>query len=128
MKVFNSLFLAGTISASILLIPTKAKYFAWRCIGPKSIGYGLRIIEIQEPGSEIVKIRDSSNKIVIEFFAKGSKAEEVLSGVGRNGENGIIHKRIYTDGNGTRWIYKNLDAHLTFQSTENSELNISCTP
>ena len=128
MKVFNSLFFTGAVSASILLIPTQAKNFAWRCIGPKSIGYGLRIIEIKEPGSEIVKIRDSSNKIVIEFFAKGSKAEEVLSGVGRNGEDGIIHKRIYSDKHGTRWIYKNWDAHPTFQSTENSELNISCTP
>jgi len=128
MKAFNSLFLTGIVSASILLIPTQAKNFAWRCIGPKSIGYGLKIIEVKEPGSEIVKIRDSSNKIVIEFFAKGSKAEEVLSGVGRNGEDGTIHKRIYSDSNGTRWIYKNWDAHPTFQSTENSELNISCTP
>ena len=128
MKAFNSLFLTGTVSASILLIPTQAKNFAWRCIGPKSIGYGLKIIEVKEPGSEIVKIRDSSNKIVIEFFAKGPKTEEVLSGVGRNGEDGIIHKRIYSDKNGTRWIYKNWDAHPTFQSTGNSELNISCTP
>ena len=128
MKAFNSLFLTGTVSASILLIPTQAKNFAWRCIGPKSIGYGLKIIEVKEPGSEIVKIRDSSNKIVIEFFAKGPKTEEVLSGVGRNGEDAIIHKRIYSDKNGTRWIYKNWDAHPTFQSAENSELNISCTP
>ena len=128
MKAFNSLFLTGIVSASILLIPTQAKNFAWRCVGPESIGYGLRIIEIKEPGSEIVKIRDSSNKIVIEFFAKGPKTEEVLSGVGRNGEDGIIHKRIYSDRNGTRWIYKNWDAHPTFQSKENSELNISCTP
>ena len=127
MKVFNSLFFTGAVSASILLIPTQAKNFAWRCIGPKSIGYGLRIIEIQEPGSEIVRIRDSSNKIVIEFSAKGPKTEEVLSGVGRNGEDGIIHKRIYADSNGTRWIYKNWDAHPSFQSTENSESNISCT-
>ena len=128
MKAFNSLFLTGTASASILLIPTQAKNFAWRCIGPKSIGYGLKIIEVKEPGSEIVKIRDSNNKIVIEFFAKGPKTEEVLSGVGRNGEDGIIHKRTYSDSNGTRWIYKNWDAHPTFQSAENSELNISCTP
>tara|TARA_Y100000766_G_C18903806_1_gene604752 strand:+ start:1895 stop:2281 length:387 start_codon:yes stop_codon:yes gene_type:complete len=128
MKVFSSLFFTGTVSASILLITTQAKNFAWRCIGPQSIGNGLRIIEIQEPGSEIVRIRDSSNKIVIEFFAKGPKTKEVLSGVGRNGENGIIHKRIYADSNGTRWIYKNWDAHPTFQSTQNSESNISCTP
>ena len=128
MKAFNSLFLTGIVSASILLIPTQAKNFAWRCIGPKSIGYGLRIIEIQEPGSEIVRIRDSSNKIVINFSAKGPITEEVISGIGRNDEDGIIRKRIYTDGNGTTWVYQNWDAHPRFQSIENSELNISCFP
>ena len=68
------------------------------------------------------------NKNPIGKRQAGSKADEVLSGVGRNGEDGTIHKRIYSDGNGSRWIYKNWDAHPTFQSTENTELNISCTP
>ena len=92
------------------------------------MGSGLRIVGMREPGADIVKIRDSSNKIVIKFAAMGPEIEEVLSGVGRNGEDGIIRKRVYADDNGKRWIYKNWDAHPSFQSTENSDLNISCFP
>ena len=128
MYIFNLLVLLNTVSVSAFLIPAQAKNFAWRCIGPKSIGHGLRITEIREPGSESVKIRDSSNKIVINFSAKGPITEEVISGIGRNDEDGIIRKRIYTDGNGTTWVYQNWDAHPRFQSIENSELNISCYP
>ena len=128
MYIFNLLVLLNTVSVSTFLIPAQAKNFAWRCIGPKSIGHGLRITEIREPGSESVKIRDSSNKIIFNFTAKGPITEEVISGIGRNDEDGIIRKRIYADGNGTRWIYQNWDAHPRFQSIENSELNISCFP
>ena len=101
---------------------------AWVCIGPKSIGYGLRIIEAQKLGSEFVKIMDSSNKVVVEFSAQGPITEEVLSGVGRDGEDEIVRKRTYVDANGTIWIYKNRDAHPVLQSIENSKLNISCFP
>ena len=128
MYIFNLLVLLNTVSVSAFLIPAQAKNFAWRCIGPKSMCHGLKIIEIQEPGSESVKIRDSSNKIVINFSAKGPITEEVISGIGRNDEDGIIRKRIYTDGNGTTWVYQNWDAHPRFQSTRGSELNISCFP
>ena len=128
MSNFISLVLTNTVSASIFLIPVQAKSFAWACMGPKSIGHGLRIIEVQQPGSDIVRIRDSSNEVVVELSAQGPLTEEVLSGVGRNGEDGIVRKRVYRDGNGARWIYKNWDAHPIFQSAENSELNISCFP
>ena len=60
--------------------------------------------------------------------AVGPVTEEVISNVGRNGEDGIIRKRVYADNDGKRWIYKNLDAHPSFQSAENSKLYISCFP
>ena len=92
------------------------------------MGSGLRINGIKEPGADIIKIRNSRNEIVIQFAAKGPETEEVISGVGRNGEDGIIRKRVYVDRNGKRWIYKNWDAHPSFQSTEDVDLNISCYP
>ena len=128
MNNFILLIFTNTVSVSIFLFPVQAKNFAWRCIGPKSIGYGLRIIEAQKPGSEFVRIMDSSNKVVVEFSAQGPMIQEVLPGVGRDGEDEIVLKRTYLDANGTRWIYKNRDAHPVFQSIENSELSISCFP
>ena len=128
MNNFILLIFTNTVSVSIFLFPVKAKNFAWGCIGPKSIGHGLRIIEAQKPGSEFVRIMDSSNKVVVEFSAQGPMTQEVLPGVGRDGEDEIVLKRTYLDANGTRWIYKNRDAHPVFQSIENSELSISCFP
>ena len=128
MNNFILLIFTNTLSASIFLFPVQAKNFAWGCRGPMSIGHGLRIVETQKPGSEIVRIMDSSHKVVIEFYAQGPMTEEVLPGVGRDGEDEIVRKRTYVDGNGAQWIYKNRDAHPIFQSTENSELNISCFP
>ena len=128
MDFFNSVIAAITLSASSLLIPAHAKSFAWGCMGHRSMGSGLRINGTVEPGADIVKVRNSNNKIVIQFNAMGPKTEEVISGVGRNGEDGIIQKRVYVDNNGKKWIYKNWDAHPSFQSTENSDLYISCFP
>ena len=109
-------------------MPVKAKNFAWSCIGSQAIGSGLRITGTQEPGADIVKIRNSSDGIVMTLAAVGPVTEEVISNVGRNGEDGIIRKRVYADNDGKRWIYKNLDAHPSFQSAENSKLYISCFP
>ena len=79
-------------------------------------------------GSEEVDVRNSSNEIVLTLHAAGPVTEEVIPNVGRNGEDGIIRKRVYKDADGKRWIYQNLDAHPSFRSTEDSDLVISCFP
>ena len=128
MNFFNSVIAATTLSASILLNQAHAKNYAWGCMGHRSMGSDLRINGTAEPGADFVEVRNSSNKIVIQFNAMGPITEEVISGVGRNGEDGIIQRRVYVDNNGKKWIYKNFDAHPSFQSTENSDLFISCFP
>ena len=128
MKLLRLIISTTTLFTSVFLMPVKAKNFAWSCIGSQAIGSSLRITGTQEPGADIVKIRNSSDGIVMTLAAVGPVTEEVISNVGRNGEDGIIRKRVYADNDGKRWIYKNLDAHPSFQSAENSKLYISCFP
>ena len=108
--------------------PVKAGDFAWGCFGPQSLGTGLRIDKASEPGSDVVVIRTQDNKRAIKLTAAGPQTQITIPSVGRNGEDGIMTKRVYTDNVGRRWIYSNLDAHLTFKLEENSDVVISCSP
>ena len=106
----------------------QASRFAWGCMGPQEIASGLRIVGSREPGSDIVELRNSINEIVLTLHAAGPVTEEVIPNVGRNGEDGFMSKRDYKDEDGNKWIYQNLDAHLSFRSTTNPSLVISCFP
>ena len=125
-----STFLIASLATSINLniIPVQAASFTWRCIGPSSIGSSLRINGSREPGGDAVNIRNSSNKTILRLTATGPVTEEVLSGVGRNSEDGFVQKRVYIDGNKKRWIYKNWDAHPSFKLLENPNMVIYCSP
>ena len=127
----NTAFLSA-IAMSLLsahaFTPVKAGDYIWGCFGPQSLGKGLRINKASEPGSDVVVIRTQDNKTTIKLTAAGPQTQITVSNVGRNGEDGIMAKRVYTDNAGRRWIYSNLDAHPTFKLDENSEVVISCSP
>ena len=138
-KMFESIFRSGVkltnlvMSAILLMVaslPSQAQTsrFAWGCMSTPKTGNRLHIVGSREPGSDIVDVRNSSNEIVLTLRAAGPVTEEVIPNVGRNGEDGIIRKRVYKDADGKRWIYQNLDAHPSFRSTEDSDLVISCFP
>ena len=124
----------GFTAAAIFLlsaqsfISAKAGDFVWRCFGPEAFGKGLRIIKAREPGSDVVIIRTQSNQTAIKLTATGPKIEITVPNVGRNGEDGIMVKRVYSDSEGRRWIYSNWDAHPTFKLLENNEVAIHCSP
>ncbi len=128
MRLSNFLIASVATSISFHIIPLQAASFTWGCMGPSSMGSSLRINGPREPGGDTVNIRNSSNKIVLRLTATGPVTEEVLSGVGRNGEDGFVQKRVYVDDNKKRWIYKNWDAHPSFKSLENPGVVISCFP
>ena len=128
MRLSNFLIASTAVSISLHIIPVQAASFTWGCKGPSSMGSSLRINGSREPGGDTVNIRNSNNTIVLRLTATGPVTEEVLSGVGRNGEDGFIQKRVYVDDNKKRWIYKNWDAHPSFEFVENPSVAISCFP
>lgn len=109
-------------------ISAKAGNFAWGCFGPEVFGKGLRIIKANEPGSEVVIIRTRSNVTAIKLTAAGPETEVVVPNVGRNGEDGVMVKRAYSDSKGRRWICSNWDAHPAFKLHETNSVAIHCCP
>ena len=88
----------------------------------------MRIIGAREPGSDRVVIRNSVDDIVVQLSATGPTTEEVVPDIGRNGEDGVLYRRVYKDRSGKRWSYKNMDAHPSFQLMDNPELYVTCSP
>jgi len=123
-----ALALATSLCSTQAVIPAKASGFAWGCFGPEALGKGLRIIKAREPGSDLVVIRTKTNGIALRLTSAGPPAEVIVPNAGRNGEGGIMLKRVYKDASGKRWIYSNWDAHATFAPYEKSDVVINCHP
>ena len=128
MKFANLVVLATLLIVGSLPSQAQTSRFAWGCMSTPKTGNRLHIVGSREPGSDIVDVRNSSNEIVLTLHAAGPVTEEVIPNVGRNGEDGFMSKRDYKDEDGNKWIYQNLDAHLSFRSTTNPSLVISCFP
>jgi hypothetical protein len=76
----------------------------------------------------VAEIRNDDRSESLTFAPAGALTEEVGPPVGRNGEIGIGYKRVYIDNGGDRWLYSNIDAHISLVSYGNQQVFFSCHP